>query len=150
MAEEWARFKKSPVGFSKFLIAQHAGSMSPEELPDFKRFVRSQQNDIPDHTDLPGVLESRGRAPIPVFEDAGDAIAFGTIMKLRTAPPTLAKDFILATTNAALVVKGKVMSLYVGWDVTQSADVEGAKQQTKMWLNCLRAANRQQAGPKTP
>jgi hypothetical protein len=149
-AEEWARYRKSPIGFSKFLIAQHAGSMSPDMLPDFKKYVRSQQGDIPDNTDLPSTLQSRGRAPIPVFEDAEDAIAFGSILKLRTATPAPARDITLATTNAALVVKGRVLSLYVGWDVTASDDAEPVKQQMKKWLNCLRWANRRQSGPGTP
>ena len=142
-SEEWMRFKKQPIGFTRYLIAQLATSMAPEDLAGLKEHIRSQQANIPDHTELPAIVESQGRAPIAIFEDADDAIAFGAVMKLRTKPPSPPKDATLASTNAALVMKGRVMSLYAFIDVTESKDVDAVKNLTRNWLQCLRAANRQ-------
>jgi hypothetical protein len=122
------------------LIAQ-ATSISPGDLPDLKNHLRSRQGAIHDHTALPNILQSEGRANIGVFEDTDDAIAFGTIMQLGTRPPAPAKDLVLASTNTAFIVREKVLSLYVFLDVTATNDVEAVKRLTREWLGCLRATN---------
>src|SRR5205814_7396581 len=45
--DEWKTAKEKPQGFSRYLIAQLAGSMSPDKLPGLKRYLHSQQGEIP-------------------------------------------------------------------------------------------------------
>src|SRR5262245_30530525 len=47
--DEWKRYKTGGTGFTNYLIAQLAGSMSPADLAGFKDYIRSNQGSIPDH-----------------------------------------------------------------------------------------------------
>ncbi len=141
LSEEWKQFRKERIGFSRYLIAQLAISLSPDDLPGLKKHILSNQGSIPDHTSLVKILELKGRAPIGVFLDTADAIAFGQVLKLRMNPPAPPKDIILASTNVALAVKGKMLSLYAFDEVAEDMNVEAVKELTRKWLECLRAAN---------
>lgn len=142
LPEEWERYKKSPISFTRYLIAQQAGAMSPADLPGLKEYIRSQQGAIPDHSKLTSLLNSEGTVPTGVFEDTDDSIAFGVLMKLRPTVPGPLKDLGLASTNAALVVKGKVLTLYAFWDVSDTYNPEPVQRLTLDWLRCMRAANK--------
>jgi hypothetical protein len=141
-AGEWEAYKgKRLAGFTRYLIAQLAGTMSPEDLPGFKSYIHSQQGDVPDHTRLPETLKGAGRSSLGVFDETADSISFGTIMKLQTAVPGPWRDAWLASTNSALVAKRRVLSLYAFAEVRRSEEVEEVKEMTKSWLRCLRKAN---------
>ena len=141
LSEEWKQFRKERMGFSRYLIAQLALKLSPSDLPGYKQYLRSNQSSVPDHTSLVKIFELKGRAPIGIFLDTEDSIAFGQIMKLKMNPPAPPKDLILASTNVMLVAKGKMLSLYAFDDITENMDVEAVKELTRKWLGCLRTAN---------
>ena len=69
LPDEWNAAKEKPRGFTRYLIAQLSGSMSPEKLPGFKQYLHSQQGQIPDHTALPSVLAARGRVPLGIVSE---------------------------------------------------------------------------------
>jgi hypothetical protein len=146
--EEWSRYQADPDragGFTRYLIAQHAGGMSPNEFTGFREYVRSRQGKIPDSTELPAVLEKTGQANIGVFEDADDAIAFGAVMKVQSAAsePNAGprEETLLASTNLAFRTEQYVLSLYVYIDTKSEQRVEIVKDLTREWLQCLRSAD---------
>jgi len=136
--QEWDQYRGGHFsGFSHYLIAQLANGVLPAEFSDLRRFIRSQQGDIPDHTQLPANVDSEEKANIGVFEDSADAIAFGVVMKVR---PAASAPITLASANAAFLAKDHVLSLYVFVDVTAQPSGEPAKRLTRQWLACLRRA----------
>jgi hypothetical protein len=140
---EWERFEKGPrIGFTKYLIAQHATSMRQSEFADFKTYLRSQQGVTPDHTELPRVLESKGRVEFGIFEDGEDVIASGIVMHTATRSPGAVQSVSLAATNAMMVLKEQVFSLYVFVGYSSDADIGRVKVLTHEWVECLRSKNR--------
>ncbi|MBC7882371.1 MAG: hypothetical protein H7Y37_13690 [Anaerolineae bacterium] len=138
---EWQRYRQGrSIGFTRYLIAQVAGSTSPSEFSKLKNYIRSRQGDIPDSTDLPPSFNSSGQSNLGVFEDTNDAIAIGVIMKLQSAKPKVLADVVMASTNIAFVTKKRLLSLYVFVDVTSRPRAAPAKQLTREWLQCLRSA----------
>jgi hypothetical protein len=140
-ADEWRSFKQAPRSFTQYLIAQFAPSMSPDDLPGLKQYLRSQQGNIPDHTRLPSVLDSVGRVPLGIFDETESSISFGTVMKLQRGGPESIEPMPMVATNTAAVVKGRVLSLYVYRQFQTAADVDTAEQWTRRWLSCLLRAN---------
>jgi hypothetical protein len=141
--DEWERFQKGPrIGFSTYLIAQHATSMRQSEFADFKTYLRCQQGVTPDHTELPRVLESKGRVEFGIFEDGEDVIASGIVMHTATRSPGAVQKVSLAATNAMMVIKGQMFSLYVFVDYSSDADIGRVKGLTHEWVECLRGKNR--------
>ena len=140
--QEWEAYRRGTVqGFNQYLIAQGAGSMSPSDLPGFKRHIRAKQGDIPDHTRLPALLESGGRVPLGVFDESESSISFGVVMSMRPAGSGESKVMRLVATNSVLALGPQVLSLYVYRRFAAASDVDLAKEQTKAWLRCLRKAN---------
>jgi hypothetical protein len=141
--EEWDQFQKGRrIGFTKYLIAQHAVSMQQSEFTDFKTHLRSQQGVLPDNSELPRVLESKGRVEFGIFEDGEDVIASGTVMHATPRTPSPAQTVSLAATNATMVIKGQVFSLYVFVEFLSDTDIDRVKGLTHEWVECLRSANR--------
>jgi hypothetical protein len=136
---EWEASRDKPHGFTRYLIAQLAGSMSPHELPEFKQHLHAQQGEIPDHTTLPSTLQSRGRVPLGIVNEAPDSISFGTIMELE--PTTSSQGFELASINSMIVVRDRVLSLYAFDEVKDPASIEPLKSLSERWLTCLRQNN---------
>jgi hypothetical protein len=140
--QEWQAYQRGTAqGFSQYLIAQGAGSMSPSDLPRFKRHLHAKQGDIPDHTRLPALLESGGRVPIGVFDESESSISFGVVMSGQQVGSSESKAIHLVATNSMLVLGPQVLSLYVYRRFGTASDVDRAKEQTKLWLGCLRKAN---------
>jgi hypothetical protein len=136
--QEWDQYRGGHLsGFSHYLIAQLATGASSADFAGIRRFVRSQNGDIPDHTQLPASFESEGKANIGVFEDSDDAIAFGVVMKVR---PGASAPITLASANTVFLAKEHVLSLYVFVDVTSKPSGEPAKSLAREWLGCLRKA----------
>jgi hypothetical protein len=139
---EWRAYRQGSVhGFTQYLIAQRAGSMSPASLPGFKRHIRAQQGDVPDHTRLPAQLEAGGRVPLGVFDESETSISFGMVMSMRPAGGDEPATMRLVATNSALAVGPYMLSIYVYRRFATTADIEAAKQQTRTWLGCLRKVN---------
>ncbi len=138
--KDWDAYQQGATGFTRYLIAQSAGSTKPEELPQLKSYVRAQQGSIPDHTRLPAILQSRGRVNIGVFDETPDSISFETVMSMQTSVPTARRLSVVAT-NTALVLKDRLLSLYAFMDFREAGDVEAAQRLTLTWLQCLRQAN---------
>ena len=111
--------------------------MQPEQLQGFKTYLRSQQGNIPDHTELPRVLAAQGRVPLGVFAETPTSISFGTIMTARPVTDPNAAPISLVATNTAAVVKGRMLSLYVYQDYRGEGDVNMAKSVTTSWLQCI-------------
>jgi hypothetical protein len=140
--EEWRAYRQGTFqGFTQYLIAQGAGSLSPSGLPAFKRHIRAQQGEIPDHSRLPALVESGGRVPLGVFDESENSISFGVVMSLRPVGSDQAPLVRMVATNSALALGSRVLSLYVYRRFGAAPDVELAKAQTKAWLGCLRKAN---------
>jgi hypothetical protein len=137
---EWKAAKAKPRGFSRYLIAQLAGSMSPDKLPGFKQYLHSQQGQVPDHTALPTVLASRGRVPLGIVGETPDSVSFGTVMKLESNRPS-SPEFALASINSAIIVRDRVLSLYAFDEVKDFEAVEPLKKLSDEWLTCLRKNN---------
>jgi hypothetical protein len=138
---EWKAAKGKPRGFTRYLIAQLSGSMSPDKLPGFKQYLHSQQGQIPDHTTLPSVLASRGRVALGIVSETSDSISFGTVMKLESTSG-LSQGFALASINSAIIVRDRVLSVYAFDEVKEVGAIEPLKTLSASWLTCLRNSNR--------
>jgi hypothetical protein len=140
--QEWRAHRRGTLrGFTQYLIAQGAGSLSPSGFPAFKRQIHTQQGQIPDHSRLPALVESGGRVALGVFDESENSISFGVVMAMRPAGSDESAAIRMVATNSALVLGQRVLSLYVYRRFRAAADVEGAEEQTKAWLGCLRKAN---------
>jgi len=105
---EWQDYQKGkPEGFGRYLIAQRGRTLSSDQFVDFKRYVRSQQGDIEDHTKLPSVFESQGHVSLGVVDEAEDMIAMGAILKLTQTNPPPERTYMLASINIVLELKGR-------------------------------------------
>ncbi len=142
-AEEWQRYQKTEQkGFSRYLIAQRARTtMSTTEFADFKRYIRGQQGNTPDHTELPSVLESQGRVPLGVTDETDDSISFGVVMKLVPPGGGGTGSELLASINIARQLKGETLSLYAFDTVRQPTEVEGVKTLARHWIACIGGQN---------
>jgi hypothetical protein len=139
---EWDAVKKdSTAGFHHYLIAQWAVSMQPEQLQGFKTYLRAQQGNIPDHTELPRVLAAQGRVSLGIVAETATSISFGTILTARPVADPNAAPISLVATNTAAVVKSRMLSLYVYQDYRNDSDVNMAKSVTSSWLQCIGNAN---------
>ena len=134
---EWAAHRmESSKGFEHYLIAQFARDMRPAALPDFKVYVRSNNGSTPDHTQLPAVLESQGKASLGIVDETDSSISFGTLMRVQFSgsqrPPET-----LAGINTVLVLGGRVFSLYAFGSVQDSTDIGRTEDLSRRWLSCL-------------
>jgi hypothetical protein len=140
--EEWQRYQKGQhKGFSRYLIAQRGQTRSTQEFADLKRYVKAQQGDIADHTDLPSVFDSQGRVPLGVIDETDDSISFGFILKFAPAGGGAGASRLLACINVMMRLKGETLALYIYDSVGKATDTEGVKALTKRWLRCIRARN---------
>jgi hypothetical protein len=135
---EWAAYRiDSSKRFEHYLIAQFARDMRPAALPDFKAYVHNNNGSIPDHTQLPAVLESQGRASLGVVDETDSSISFGTLIRVRSSadprPPAT-----LAGINTVVVLHGRVFSLYAFGVVKDSTDIRRTEDLSQGWLACLR------------
>ena len=138
--EEWERYRNGQhKGFSRYLIAQKGRTLSTEEFADFKRYVHSQQGNIPDHSSLAALFESHGNASLGILDETPDSISTGTVSKLTET--ALKRDLLLAAINVALQIKGESLSLYVYDTIKDANDTGGVKQFTKRWVQCVRTQN---------
>ena len=59
--DEWARFEETEeLGFRVYLIAQTGGRDSDEEFQQLKGYIKAQQGQLPDNTELPSFIEKHG------------------------------------------------------------------------------------------
>ncbi|PYK20140.1 MAG: hypothetical protein DME55_03155 [Verrucomicrobia bacterium] len=138
--EEWERYQNGQhKGFSRYLIAQKGRTLSTEEFADFKHYVHSKNGNIPDHTKLASLLESRGQASLGIVDETSDSISIGTVVKLTE--PALKRDLQTAAINVALQIKGESLSLYVYDGVKDTNDTDRVKELAKRWVQCIRKQN---------
>jgi hypothetical protein len=138
-ADEWEARKKAGSGFHNYLIAQ-ADESKPAMLAELKGYVKSRDGAMPDHTDLPGTLLSRGRVNLGIVDESNDSITTGVL--LRTQPATLLmREIRQVALNSVVVVGPTILSLYLFRDFETQKDVSMTKQRAKDWLQCLRASN---------
>jgi hypothetical protein len=131
--------KGSTKVFSRYLIAQKGETLSAEAFEDFKRYVHSQNGNIPDHTKLAAVFESRCQVSLGIVDETADSIAIRTVVKLND--PALKRDLLSTAFNIALQIKGEPLSLYVYDAVKDVDDTKRVKELAKRWLQCIRAQN---------
>jgi hypothetical protein len=110
--------------------------LSTEEFADFKRYVHSQNGNIPDHTKLASLLESRGQVSLGIVDETSDSISLGTVVKLTE--PALKRDLQSAAINVALQIKSESLSLYVYDGVKDTNDTDRVKELAKRWVQCIR------------
>jgi len=139
LPEDWKTAKQNPRGFRRYLIAQLSGSMTPDRLPAFKQYLHSQRGQVPDHTALPAVLTSKGRASLGIVSETPDSISFGTVMKLEST--STSQNIDLASINSAIIIRDRLLSLYVFDEVRDPNAVEPLKALSERWLKCLRENN---------
>jgi hypothetical protein len=140
--QDWQlHLRGSLKGFSRYLIGQRGHSWSREEFLEFKNRVRSNQGKVPDHTDLPAVVESVGRASLGVTAESADSISFGVIMKLAPSDGTMSGPFYLASVNTALEINGETLSLYAFARANNANDGAVAQALMAQWLACIDARN---------
>ena len=139
-SDEWDAHVRDPsTNFGHYLIAQLAGGMKPADLPGFKSYVHAQNGTIPDHTQLPSLLQVNGQASLGILDESDSSISFGTVMLLRRgAEPA---PIQIVATNSMLATRGRVLSLYVYRTMRDTSDVSAAVRQTKQWLACIKAKN---------
>jgi hypothetical protein len=106
-----------------------------------KHYVRAQQGIVPDHTELPSILESHGKVPLGVIEESDDSISFGVIMKLSSADGHLSGSPFLACINIMLRLKGETLALYVYDTAANMNDSKGVKELANRWMACIRDRN---------
>jgi hypothetical protein len=138
--EEWEKYQKGQhKGFSRYLIAQKGRTLSTEEFADFKQYVHSQQGNIPDHSNLATLFESRGQVSLGIVDETPDSISVGTVVKLTEK--ALKRDLQTAAINIALQIKDESLSLYVYDDAKSVNDTERVKDLAKRWIQCIRKQN---------
>jgi hypothetical protein len=138
--EEWERYQKGQhKGFHRYLIAQKGRTLSREEFAEFKQYVHSQQGNIPDHTKLASLFESRGQVSLGIVDETPDSISIGSVMKLTET--TLKRDLQTAAINIALQIKDESLFLYVYDDAKSANDTDRVKDLAKRWVQCIRKQN---------
>jgi hypothetical protein len=138
--EEWERYQTGQhKGFSRYLIAQKARTLSAEDFAGFKRYVHSQNGNIPDHTKLASLLESHGQVSLGIVDETSDSISIGTVAKLTE--PALKRDLQTAAINIALQIKGESLSLYAYDSAKDANDTDRVKELAKHWVQCIRKQN---------
>lgn len=136
--EEWQRYEQDSLnGFTNYLIAQLSDKNSPTDLARIKGYVHSQQGNLPDLGRLPAMLESQGRANLGVFDESDSSISFGTVLRLQSRVQGSGLPIDLVATNSAVVVSGRVLSLYVYRQFRQEYDIQAAENLTREWLRRL-------------
>ena len=141
-AEEWQRYQKgSTTGFSRYLIGQRVTTMSPAEFSEFKQYIHAQQGSMPDHTNLPATLDSQERVSFGITDEADNAIAFGTVLKVAPKEGGVIAPFLLGSINIVLQLKGETLCLYAFDTLKERSDTGGLKTLAKRWVGCIRACN---------
>ncbi|MDX2169379.1 MAG: hypothetical protein SF182_20075 [Deltaproteobacteria bacterium] len=130
---EWPKPADAPPpgGFKRYLIAQLAPSKKPENLAALKALIRSQTA-VP-AAKLGEVLAKDGQASLGVLDETPTSISFGAAMKRDPG--------VLAMSNTAMVLKNRVLSLYVYANLAGAEKIAELKDLTNRWIGCLRAAN---------
>ena len=139
-AEQWQFYEKGEhKGFNPYLIAQKAPALSTEDFAEFKRYVHSQQGNIPDHTKLATIFESHGQVSLGIIDETPDSIWIGSLAKLTETASK--RDQLLAAINVALQIKGESLSLYVYDNIKDANDTDRIKQLTRHWVECIKSQN---------
>jgi hypothetical protein len=138
-APEWAAHQRDPTtNFDHYLIAQLSGRMTAADLPGFKAYVHSNHGETPDHSRIPEHLSAEGRAGLGILDESDSSITFGTVMQLRRAE---LETLQLVATNSAVVVGGRMLSLYVYRTMRDTADIGVAARLAQTWIGCIQRAN---------
>ena len=141
-ADEWQRYQKGDKsGFSRYLIAQRATTMSDSEFAGFKQYIHAQQGNIADHTNAPATLELQERMPLGIVDEAADSISFGAVMRFMPTGSGPLAPFWLGSVNIVLQLKGETLCLYAFDTLKAPTDTENVKTLAKRWLSCIRARN---------
>ena len=139
---DWELFRSdSSAGFKHYLIAQLTLNRTAEQLSGFKAYLRSQQGNIPDHSELPRMLTAQGRVPLGILAETPTSISFGVVMAARPVTSPSAESIVLVASNSAAAVKNRLLSLYVYLDYRNEADIDTVKAVTQRWLQCIADAN---------
>lgn len=138
---EWEALEAGTAfGFKHYLIAQ-SGGVPASAFAGLQEHLRSRGGAIPDHTQVPSILQQTGKVNLGILEDSPDAMVFGALATHRLAPPAFG-EFTQAASNIAFVAKNEVLSLYVFVNITEDLDIAPMRELTGQWLGCLRDANR--------
>jgi hypothetical protein len=139
--EQWQLYEKGKhKGFNPYLIAQKGRTLSTEDFAEFKRYVHSQQGNIPDHTKPATIFELHGQASLGIIDETPDSIWIGTLASLSETAFEK-RDLLLAAINVAFQIKGETLSLYVYDSIKDASDTDRVKQLTKRWVQCIRKQN---------
>ena len=142
--EDWQRYQHGErKGFSQYLIAQLARTMSSDKFAEIKKYIHDQAGQIPDHTELPPPLVNKGNVPLGIIDETDDSISFGNITKLEPEGASSGSSFLQASINIALQMKGQTLSLYVFEDLADISDASRAKALSRRWLACIKSRNSQ-------
>jgi hypothetical protein len=141
--EEWQQCKEGkhePCRFTRYLIAQRGRDLSSEEFLDLKRYIRSNQGNVLDHTESTRAFELENRVSLGVIDENSDSILFGAILK--TKAPDEQKSRLTASINVALQLNGESLSLYVFDAIKDLKDTHRIKSLANEWLKCIRDRNK--------
>jgi hypothetical protein len=138
-AAEWDAHRRDPTtNFGHYLIAQLSSRMTAADLPGFKAYVHSKHGEISDYSQIPEHLSAEGRAGLGILDENDSSITFGTVMQLRRAE---AEKQRLVATNSALVVNGRMLSLYVYQLMRDTTDIGVTTRLAQTWIGCIQRAN---------
>ena len=139
---DWERFQRdSSLGLNHYLIAQVALNRTADQLPGFKAYLRAQQGDIPDHSQLPSTLAAQGRVPLGILAETPSSISSGVVMAARPVISSKSESIVLVASNSAAAVSGRLLSLYVYLDYKNESDIDSVRAVTKKWVQCIADAN---------
>ena len=141
---EWSAYKRNrakPPRFTRYLIAQHARSLSPNGLPGLKEHLHTNDGQLPDHTQLPDVFASQGRVALGITDESPNSISFGIVTRVNVPENPSAGQIVLASINSAIVIRKQMLSLYAFDSIKDPALVEPIKHLSREWLSCLRHEN---------
>jgi hypothetical protein len=139
---DWELFRRdSSRGFKHYLIAQLALNRSAEQLSGFKAYLRAQQGNIPDHSQLPRMLTAQGRVPLGVLAETPTSISSGVIMAARPVTSPSEESIVLVASNSAAAVTNRLLSLYVYLDYRNQTDIDTVRAVTQRWLQCIANGN---------
>ena len=142
--EDWERAQRTGQGFQRDMIAQLALDTKPSELPELKAYLK-QGEGLSNPDEIAASLSATGRAELGILQESDDSVSFGVVVTHHTLPPLLPAEIRLVSSNSALVVRDRVLSLYVFRPYAAPADIAGVERDTLRWLDCIRRAN---AAPK--
>lgn len=160
-ADQWERFRKgAPMGFSPYLIAQRAETLSPKEFVELKGYAKKKKGNIWENANLHEAQKPLTLIPMGVVQETEDLISVGAVTRhmapnkeafeigrfMTPAEKDLAKKsgkvlevkVTLTSVHTVFQLKGETLFLNTYEQREQPFDGESTKELARRWIECVR------------